>query len=170
MERTCQAVTGVHGNRPEIVASHTVSGQELVGSEEACRSGTLHQSDRKVAANAVAGQREPRVRRLHGEPLLPWIGAMQRAVVHDQEFLGNDASRLELGIDPVQLSQELIFELLIASLLDERVRVQLDHRAAVRGRPLSRTFLEAFQDRDIVQRTEAGCAEESWPMVSNEPI
>ena len=85
---------GAHRDGPQIMAGHSPSAEQLVGSEEAGRGGTLHQSHRKVAANAVAGQHDPRVRRLDGEPLLPRIGAMQRAVVHDQPFLGNDAGRL----------------------------------------------------------------------------
>jgi hypothetical protein len=86
------------------MAGQSIAGQELVGSKETSRCRTLHQCDRKVASNAVTSQHNPRVWRLHGDPLVPRVGAMQRAVVLDQKFLCNDAGRLELGIDPVQLS------------------------------------------------------------------
>jgi hypothetical protein len=53
MERTGQAVTGAHGNCPEIMPGQTICTEELVGGKEACRGRALHESYREVAANAV---------------------------------------------------------------------------------------------------------------------
>ena len=72
-ERWRRAMPGAHRHGPKIMASHSPTAKELVGSEEAGCSSTLHQCDREVAPNAVAGQHDPRVRRLNGEPLVPGI-------------------------------------------------------------------------------------------------
>src|SRR5687767_1849985 len=70
----------------------------------------------------------------------------------------------------MQLSQQPVLEQALIGLLDQRVRMELDHRAAVSCCPAARTFLEAFQYRDVVQRAEAASAEESWAIVRNRPI
>ena len=94
-----------HRHCPKIMAGHIPAAQQLVRGEEARRCCPLHEGNREVAPNAIAGQHDPRVRRLHGKPLVPRISALERGVVIDQEFLRNDAGRLELGIDPVQFGQ-----------------------------------------------------------------
>ena len=125
-ERTGQAVTGAHRNGPQIMAGHAPVSEELVGSEKPRGSSALHERDREVAANAVAGHHDPRVRRADGKPLLPGPGVPEWAVILDQPFVGNDRRQSRLGIDAIQLSQQPLLQHVLVCLISQRVRVQLD--------------------------------------------
>jgi hypothetical protein len=138
-------VTGADGNCPKIVAGQTIYIEQVVGGDEACRRGALHECDREVATNAVTSEHDPRMRRVNSQPLPPRTGAQQRAVVIDQPLLRDDRGSRELWIDPVQLGQQLLFQQVIIGLFDEGVRVQLDNRTTVRRRPAPGTLLEAFE-------------------------
>ena len=109
------------------MASHTLVCEELVGSEKPRGSSALHESDREVAANAVAGQHDPRMRRADGKPLLPGPGVPEWAVILDQPFVGYDGRQLRLGIDAMQLSQQPLLQHVLLCLINQRVRVQLDN-------------------------------------------
>ncbi len=67
-------MSGVHGNRPKIVAGQTKAAEEMIRSKETCRCSTLHERNRKVAADAVSSQHDSWVLRINSQPLLPGTG------------------------------------------------------------------------------------------------
>jgi hypothetical protein len=85
------------------MARQTIYMEYLVGSKEAGRGSPLHECDWKVAANAISGQHDPRMRRVNGQSLFPRIGAPQRAVVPDQPFVGDNRCCSQLRIDMMKL-------------------------------------------------------------------
>ncbi len=101
----------------------------------------------------------------------PGPGAGQRAVVLDQPLLGQHPRRRRArgrsgAARPVSrsLSRALV------QLVDQRVRVQLDHRAAVPADQRRAPVLEPLQHRDVVQRSEPGGAEERRPPGIDRPV
>jgi hypothetical protein len=83
--------------------------------------------DRKVAANAVAGQQDPRVRRTRGRAAAPKDRCPTGAVVIDQPLLRDDGGWLQLRIDPPRFGQQPTLRRSIVRLLGQCVRVQLDN-------------------------------------------
>ena len=56
------------------MAGQAKAAEEMIRGKETCRCRTLHERDRKVAADAVASQHHPGVGRGNGQPLFPGAG------------------------------------------------------------------------------------------------
>ena len=102
-----QPVAGAHRDGPQVVAGQATIGQQLVGGQEAGGRGALHQRHRVVAADAVAGQHDPRVRacrRSAGPPRARCRPAGSRRCTSHSSATHRGAG--ELGVDPVQLGPQ----------------------------------------------------------------
>ena len=161
-----RASRGTGPSRDPIGTDHTPwPGQappreQPVRGHPARRRRALHEGDGQVAPHGVAGEHDARVRGAHAGPRPPRLEPHEHAVALDEPLLVHDVERGRLGVEPVELGPHPRAQVGLVGALGQRVRVQLDDRAAVRGVPPGRVVLEQLEHRDVVERPVAARAEE----------